>query len=170
MTIDVSQLDTPIGTLTLYLRQGRLCAAGFAEQVRSLDARLAERFGSLALRPSSGGAITEQVRAYFAGKLDALDGLEIDAGGTAFQRRVWSALTRLAPGETRSYGQLARELDLPAGAARAVGGANALNPVCVIVPCHRVIASSGALSGYAGGVARKRWLLEHERRHAALSA
>lgn len=97
--------------------------------------------------------------ACFAGEVP--DGVALDMSGTDFQRRVWAALRRIPRGRTRSYGDLARELGKPT-AARAIGAANARNPVSILVPCHRVIGADGALTGYAGGEARKRWLLEVE--------
>ena len=101
-----------------------------------------------------------QLAAYFAGELHAFD-LPLAAAGTNFQRRVWDQLVAIPFGETRSYGELATALAMPAG-ARAVGAANGKNPISIIVPCHRVIAGSGALTGYAGGMAAKEWLLAHE--------
>ena len=101
------------------------------------------------------------VEAYFAGDVRALDGVAVKTGGTAFQRTVWAALRAIPPGETRSYGQLAAAIGSPK-AVRAAGLANGQNPVAVIVPCHRVIGSNGTLTGYAGGLERKRWLLKHE--------
>ena len=101
------------------------------------------------------------LRAYFAGRLDALDDLPVEAGGTPFQRDVWAALRAIPIGATRSYGGLAAHLGRPR-ASRAVGAANGLNPVAIVVPCHRVIGANGRLTGYAGGVERKRWLLAHE--------
>lgn len=103
-----------------------------------------------------------QLDEYFEGRRVAFE-LALAPEGTAFQRRVWDGLRAIPLGETRGYGELAVALGLPAGAARAVGAANGRNPIAVVVPCHRVIGASGALTGYAGGVARKRWLLEHER-------
>jgi methylated-DNA-[protein]-cysteine S-methyltransferase len=101
-----------------------------------------------------------ELREYFAGERRGFD-LPLELEGTAFQRRVWNALLGIPYGETRSYGQLARELGMP-GAARAVGAANGANPVAIIVPCHRVIATSGALHGYGGGLDRKKFLLDLE--------
>ncbi len=101
-----------------------------------------------------------QLAAYFAGDRKAFD-LPLAPEGTAFQRRVWDQLRAIPFGVTRSYGELANALDMPTG-ARAVGSANGKNPISIIVPCHRVIAGSGALTGYAGGMAAKQWLLEHE--------
>ncbi|TMA44133.1 MAG: methylated-DNA--[protein]-cysteine S-methyltransferase, partial [Deltaproteobacteria bacterium] len=87
--------------------------------------------------------------------------IRVDPGGTEFQRRVWGALRKVPPGRTVSYGELARAVGAP-GAARAVGAANGSNPVGIVIPCHRVIGADGSLTGYAGGVERKEWLLGHE--------
>ena len=103
-----------------------------------------------------------QLAAYFAGSLTAFD-LPLAPDGTPWQRAVWDQLARIPFGETRSYGELAHALAKPHG-ARAVGAANSKNPISIIVPCHRVIAGSGALTGYAGGMAAKQWLLAHETR------
>jgi methylated-DNA-[protein]-cysteine S-methyltransferase len=89
--------------------------------------------------------------------------LPLDLRGTAFQRTVWAALRAIPPGDTVTYAELARRVGRP-GAARAVGSAVARNPVSIVVPCHRVVGSDGSLTGYAGGVERKRWLLAHERK------
>ncbi|HET7159453.1 MAG TPA: methylated-DNA--[protein]-cysteine S-methyltransferase [Burkholderiales bacterium] len=102
----------------------------------------------------------EQLRAYFAGKLQRFD-LPIKAEGTPFQQRVWAALCDIPYGETISYGELARRIGQPT-ASRAVGLANGQNPISIIVPCHRVIGADGTLTGYGGGLERKRWLLTHE--------
>lgn len=98
--------------------------------------------------------------AYFDGEEPGEVALDLSAG-TEHQRRVWRELQRIARGQTRSYGELARALGKP-GAARAIGAANANNPISILVPCHRVIGADGSLTGYAGGEARKRWLLDHE--------
>ena len=101
-----------------------------------------------------------QLVAYFAGRLRAFE-IPLAPNGTEFQRRVWSALTKIPYGTTISYGDLARRLRNSA-AVRAVGAANGRNPIPIIVPCHRVIGSDGSLTGFGGGLDRKRWLLEHE--------
>ena len=106
-----------------------------------------------------------QLDAYFDGQLHDFD-LPLAATGTAFQQRVWQALLEIPFGETRSYGQLAQHLGTP-GASRAVGLANGRNPLSIIVPCHRVIGANGSLTGYGGGLERKRWLLAHEQSHSA---
>ncbi|MFM1887555.1 MAG: hypothetical protein RL026_2712 [Pseudomonadota bacterium] len=104
---------------------------------------------------------TAALEAYFAGEHAAIDALTIETGGTAFQREVWAALRQIPAGETLGYGELARRIGRPA-AVRATGLAVGANPVSIVVPCHRVIGSDGSLTGYAGGLERKRWLLEHE--------
>ncbi len=108
-----------------------------------------------------------QLEEYFEGQRRTFS-LPVGARGTAFQQRVWKALLDIPFGETESYGALAARIGSP-GAARAVGAANGDNPLAVVVPCHRVIGAGGALVGYGGGEARKRWLLEHERRVRAKS-
>ena len=109
----------------------------------------------------------EQLEQYFAGERVDFD-LELDMRGTDFQKSVWDALLTIPYGETRSYGQIARQIGRP-DRARAVGAANGSNPVSIIVPCHRVIGSDGSLTGYGGGLDRKRWLLEHEAGIGSLS-
>lgn len=98
---------------------------------------------------------------YLAGALDALDGVAVATAGTAFQRRVWNELRAIPAGTTISYAELARRIGQPS-AVRAVGLANGANPVGIVVPCHRVVGSDGSLTGYGGGIERKRWLLAHE--------
>ncbi len=114
------------------------------------------------------GRARDQLLEYFAGARTGFD-LPIRARGTPFQERVWGALRDIPYGETRSYAQIAAAVGCPT-AVRAVGAANGRNPISIIVPCHRVDASSGALSGYAGGVERKRWLLRHEAAHRPAGA
>jgi len=108
-------------------------------------------------------AVTEQLESYFLGTLREFE-IPLDPLGSEFQLKVWGALTRIPFAQTRTYGDIAREVDQPK-AARAVGLANHDNPVAIVVPCHRVIGANGSLTGYGGGMNRKRWLLEHEARH-----
>jgi methylated-DNA-[protein]-cysteine S-methyltransferase len=110
--------------------------------------------------------ITDAFDAYFAGSLAAVQSLRTATAGTEFQREVWQALRNIEPGQTKSYGQIAAELNRPT-ASRAVGAANGANPISIVVPCHRVIGASGGLTGYGGTLPRKKWLLAHERKHAA---
>jgi len=160
MTIVHDRLDSPCGPLALALRDGRLCALDFGEA--PLLARVRKRFGDEVLRcEADPHGLTTRLRAYLAGDLQALDGIEVDPGGTPFQAEVWSALRRIPAGETRSYTELAASVGRPR-AARAVGRANALNPVAIVLPCHRVVGADGSLTGYAGGLEMKRFLLRHE--------
>lgn len=141
-----------------------LLAMEFGDVEHRLMPMLRARYGAeIALDQDDLGEIAAAVRAYFAGDLHALDAVDVDGGGTDFQRQAWQALRAIPPGETRTYGQMAALLGRP-NAARAVGMANALNPISLVVPCHRLVGSNGALTGYGGGIARKHWLLEHERR------
>jgi methylated-DNA-[protein]-cysteine S-methyltransferase len=114
-------------------------------------------------QPSAFPDAVEQLCAYFDGELTEFD-LVLDLRGTPFQRRVWNALTEIPYGETQSYGELAQRVGQP-GAARAVGMANGHNPIAIIVPCHRVIGADGSLTGYGGGLDRKRTLLQLEQDH-----
>ena len=110
--------------------------------------------------PAAFTPVAAQLDAYFAGEAQAFD-VAIALGGSPFQRQVWQQLARIPFGVTLSYAELAARAGRP-GAARAAGAANARNPISIVLPCHRVVGTSGSLTGYAGGVTRKRWLLEHE--------
>lgn len=149
-------IDSPYGPLTLVADDGVLCGLYMTDQ-RHCPPQ--ETFGDR--DDGLFGAAREQLEAYFAGELKEFT-LELRLGGTAFQLDVWDQLRRIPYGQTRSYGELADALGKP-GAARAVGLANGRNPVGIIVPCHRVIGASGGLTGYGGGLERKRRLLEFER-------
>ena len=102
-----------------------------------------------------------RLRAYFEGDIAALDDIEVEPEGTTFERRVWRELRRIKPGKPITYGELARRAGAP-GAARAAGAACGRNPIAVVIPCHRVVGANGSLTGYGGGIERKRWLLRHE--------
>jgi len=148
-------VDSPIGPLLL-------CSNGRALTGLYMDAHLRGprpaddwRRDPAALRP-----VREQVAAYFARELVEFD-LPLAPAGTAFQQRVWGALRTIPFGHTISYGEQARRVGNQAG-ARAVGAANGRNPISIVVPCHRVIGADGSLTGYGGGLPRKRWLLAHE--------
>ncbi|MGZ5289742.1 MAG: methylated-DNA--[protein]-cysteine S-methyltransferase [Actinomycetota bacterium] len=150
-------MPSPIGTLTLVNTDGVLNALRMGD--RSC-AGLGE------CTPDGFDRVREELAAYFAGRR-AVFTVPTAARGGAFQQRVWALLREIPFGETRSYGDLARELGDPA-LARAVGVANARNPIGIIVPCHRVVGSDGSLTGYAGGLERKRYLLDLERGVASL--
>lgn len=158
----VDTVDSPIGPLEVVTDERAVCALEFADVEERLTAQLARRFGRVALRRRRDPlGVRGKLEAYFAGDLRAIDAIAVNPAGTPFQQAVWRALRRIPPGKTSSYGRLAARLGRPA-APRAVGHANALNPVAIVIPCHRLIGSDAGLTGYAGGVERKRWLLRHE--------
>jgi methylated-DNA-[protein]-cysteine S-methyltransferase len=165
------ELDTPLGRLTLIAdAEGRLRLLGWLEGHQRIERALTTLTSGLELavrRVHNPHGLRAALEAYFAGQLDAIDRLPVLSGGTPFQRRVWNALREIPCGETWSYSQLARRTGNPA-AVRAVGLANGANPVGIVVPCHRVIGADGSLTGYGGGLERKRWLLAHERARCSL--
>lgn len=147
---------------------GLLWAAEFREDAARLETSLT-RFGIGPVAPAEvplPAHLADAFGAYFGGELRALEGLATGAFGSGFERGVWGELRRIPPGETRSYGDIARALggasSGPGPNARAVGTANGRNPLAIVVPCHRVIGADGSLTGYAGGLSRKAWLLAHE--------
>jgi methylated-DNA-[protein]-cysteine S-methyltransferase len=158
----IDMLDTPLGRAVILADGARLRALDFHEREQAMLAPLRRRYGDLELVPAVDPlGITSRLRAYFAGELDAIEGIPVEAEGTAFQQRVWAALRTIPAGRTLSYGELAAKIGAPT-ACRAVGLANGRNPIGIVVPCHRVIGADGTLTGYGGGLERKRWLLEHE--------
>jgi O-6-methylguanine DNA methyltransferase len=181
MRVRLENYRSPIGVVRMAIRlDGRrgdgLCALGFEDgwdrlvsQIRSrLEAgepwvveKSAGKTGAAAGRPGSSGPFLKALSAYFDGDVRALDAVPVDLSGTEFQLEVWTALRKIPAGRTLSYGDLAKKIG-HASASRAVGAANGANPVSLVVPCHRVIASDGTLGGYGWGLERKRWLLEHE--------
>ncbi len=157
----LDRIATPIGELLLVAdAQGKLRMLEFADKPERW--RPARRFGAMAERRDPSGLSSTLAR-YFDGDLAALDAVAAKAKGTPFQHSVWTALRKIPPGTTTSYGALAKALGNPA-ATRAVGLANGANPIAIVVPCHRVVGSDGSLTGYGGGLTRKRWLLDHEER------
>jgi methylated-DNA-[protein]-cysteine S-methyltransferase len=151
-------IDSPIGPLTLAGRGGVLT------NLRMVDQTYEPNRADWSPDPGAFGDVVEQLAAYFAGELTDFD-IALDLRGTEFQRRVWKALLTIPYGETRSYGEIAEQIGAP-GSARAVGWANGHNPIAIVVPCHRVIGASGRLTGYGGGLDRKRTLLELEKKRA----
>jgi methylated-DNA-[protein]-cysteine S-methyltransferase len=165
MSLALDVLDSPLGPVALASDGRALVALDFAT-ADALRERLRRRFGGAAFRDASNPqGFTSRLRAYFDGDLAALAGVPVDGGGTPFQARVWAALRDIPAGATESYAAIAARLGAPR-ACRAVGLANGRNPIAIAVPCHRVVGSDGSLTGYAGGLARKRWLLDHEARAA----
>lgn len=161
----IDRVVTPIGDMLLVAdREGNLRATFWTDQEEDLRRVLARHYGgSIELESERNPhGLAGRLAAYFAGELDAIDKLPVETEGTPFQRDVWRALREIPCGTTISYAQLAARIGRPA-AVRAVGLANGSNPVGVVVPCHRVIGANGSLTGYGGGIERKRWLLDHER-------
>jgi methylated-DNA-[protein]-cysteine S-methyltransferase len=155
------EVPTPVGALWVATdAQGAVVAAGWPDERSPLDwaTGLGVSVEGVSDEPS---AAAERLRAWFADPSVPLDDLVVRPAGTEFQQRVWEALRQIPLGRTWSYGQLARAVGRPRG-AQAVGAANGANPVAVLVPCHRVVGSDGRLTGYAGGLHRKEWLLAHE--------
>ncbi|MDP3801455.1 methylated-DNA--[protein]-cysteine S-methyltransferase [Brevundimonas sp.] len=162
-TLTLDRIATPVGEVLLVTDgEGAVRALDFADYEARMT-RLLRRHapGAILTDGRAPPAVRRAVEAWFGGDLAALDGLTVRTGGTAFQRTVWAALRSIPAGETRTYGQLAAAIGSPK-AVRAAGLANGQNPIAVIVPCHRVIGANGTLTGYAGGLERKRWLLNHE--------
>jgi len=163
----VDRLETPIGELWFAADyQGNVRGTAFTEGQKGLRAMLEHHYRDceVTLDPARDPhGLATAMGEYFAGRLSAIDWLPVKTAGTDFQREVWHALREIPCGTTISYGQLAKQIKRPK-AVRAVGLANGSNPIGVIVPCHRVIGSDGSLTGYGGGIERKRWLLEHERK------
>lgn len=162
------KFETPIGAMLAVADETGLRLLEFASRpvLPAELSRLARRLGPIGFGQTSVvDALRQQLAAYFAGERTGFD-IPIAQPGTAFQTRVWTALGKIPAGQTRTYGALARTLGRPE-AVRAVAGANGANTVAILVPCHRLVGADGTLVGYGGGLERKRWLIEHERRLAA---
>jgi methylated-DNA-[protein]-cysteine S-methyltransferase len=153
--IQFRSIDSPVGLLTLAGRDGRLM------HLRMVDQTYEPSRDGWASDDAAFPVVVEQLESYFAGELLDFD-LELELVGTTFQRTVWQALLTIPYGETRSYGEIAAQIGSPT-ASRAVGLANGHNPIGIIVPCHRVIGANGSLTGYGGGLDRKRALLALEK-------
>lgn len=161
MTFFSDRMSTPVGEMLLICDDdARLHLYGWYERMQ-----VPSRFVDLIPRRNPFGLV-KAMEAYFRGEVHVIDDLPVTFSGTPFQVKVWNALRTIPAGETTSYGALAKKIG-EAKAVRAVGLANGSNPIAVIVPCHRVIGSDGSLTGYGGGLDRKKWLLAHEARHAA---
>ncbi len=166
--LSLDRMQTPIGEMLIVAdHDGNLRAVDWTDYEGRMRRLLGLHYGEsgFKLEPArypSGS--TAAIGSYFAGDLTAIDSLPVQTAGSPFQRDVWRALREIACGSTFSYAKLAERIGRPT-AVRAVGLANASNPVGVVVPCHRVIGANGSLTGYGGGIDRKRWLLEHEHWH-----
>ena len=161
--LDLTICSSPVGEIAVFGGHGTLCLLDFNENRDRSNKLLKKRFGEFETREVENlSGIREMLERYFKGDWRAFEDIELDAGGTDFQQSVWNRLKAISTGDTMSYDQLAREVGRPES-IRAVAGANASNPVSIIIPCHRVIGKNGAMRGYAGGVERKIWLLKHEK-------
>lgn len=162
-SLRLDELKTPIGTaLLLTDGEGVLRALDWQDFADRVQREVRLHYRGADMRPGRApDGIRKALSAYFAGDLAAVDAIPVAAEGTSFQQKVWAALRRIPVGETLSYSALAKKIGHPA-AIRAVGLANGANPISVVVPCHRVIGADGTLTGYGGGLPRKRWLLAHE--------
>ena len=162
----MDRIDTPLGELLIVADEdGNLRSTDWADYETRLQPSLELHYGKngFTLQPGRHpSGLTEALRRYFAGDLTAINTLPVQTAGTPFQREVWHALREIPCGTTVSYATLAGRIGRP-NAVRAVGLANGSNPVGIVVPCHRVIGSDGSLTGYGGGIERKRWLLRHEK-------
>jgi methylated-DNA-[protein]-cysteine S-methyltransferase len=168
LSLFVDRFESPLGEFELLADEaGNLLAAGWVERQDRLRFLLARQYPSTEFQIEdrhNPSGVTSAVEAYFDGDLEGVQSLPVSTGGTPFQKNVWQSLRLIPPGETISYGSLANKIGNP-DAVRAVGLANGANPICIVLPCHRVIGTNGSLTGYGGGLERKKWLLEHERKH-----
>ena len=162
-----TQIKTPVGRMVALASGKGLCALEFDKpgRMEQLARRLARWIGPHAIKEANHPILTHTkhwLDDYFKGRFGKLKTPPLDIRGTAFEKRVWGELMKIKPGHVLSYVRMAKKLGKPK-AARAVGGASARNPVALIIPCHRLVGSNGTLTGYGGGIDKKRWLLEHEK-------
>jgi methylated-DNA-[protein]-cysteine S-methyltransferase len=154
-----------MGIMLLVSDGESLCSLDFADYEARMMKLLQKRYETVELVESiDPQGFSSKITAYLAGDFSSVENIAVNAGGTDFQQLVWRELQKIPVGATLTYGELATNLGKP-NAARAVGMANSLNPVAIVVPCHRVIGAKAKLTGYAGGLDRKQWLLEHEKIH-----
>jgi len=160
--LQLEKIPSPIGTILLVSDGEAIRALDFEDYEPRMMQILRRHYGAVELveGPAPPG-VRDAIAAYFAGTIGAIDVLTTATAGTEFQRDVWKTLREIPAGATWSYGQLAKHIGKPK-AMRAVGLANGSNPIAIVVPCHRVIGANGSLTGYGGGMERKRWLLAHE--------
>lgn len=165
MKMILSDLASPLGAMLLATdEQGRVRALELAERRSRLHRNLREQYGTYELTdgPAPTG-VANALQRYFAGELEALDGVDVATAGTEQQEKAWAALRRVPARQTTSYGALGKSIGISDWrAAVDMGAAVGANPIAIVVPCHRVLGANGDLKGYAWGLHRKRWLLEHE--------
>jgi len=160
--LETDVVGSPVGEILVVVCDGVLLALDFEDYRDRMMTLLRKRFDDVQLvQVDNPGGVCDRVKQYFAGELCAFDDMPMATGGTDFQRQVWRGLRTISPGAVTTYGELAQSMNNPK-AVRAVGMANSLNPIAIALPCHRVVGANGKLTGYAGGLERKRWLLAHE--------
>ncbi len=160
--LQLDRIASPIDDILIVVDEDKMCALDYVDYEPRMMRLLEHRYGPVRLVEAENPCgFSDLVRRYFGGEYQSLDEIPVSTGGTAFQQEVWLALRTVAPGTTITYGKLAAQLGKP-NAYRAVGATNALNPIGIVLPCHRVIGADASLTGYAGGLERKRWLLQHE--------
>jgi methylated-DNA-[protein]-cysteine S-methyltransferase len=156
------RISSDIGTIVIVSDGEAICAVDFEDHEARMHELLSKQYPRFDLIPQHNPlGVSDRLQAYFEGDFTVLDDIPVNPGGTDFQREVWLNLRSIPPGKTVTYGALADLLHKPKS-ARAVGMTNSLNPISIVLPCHRVIGANGKLTGYAGGLDRKRWLLHHE--------
>ncbi|BAY14631.1 O-6-alkylguanine-DNA/cysteine-protein methyltransferase [Anabaenopsis circularis NIES-21] len=162
MKLVIDKINSAIGTILIVTDGEKLCALDFADYEPRMLKLLKKRYGSFDFQyVKNPQGFSNQIQAYFDGDRTSLNNIPISTGGTVFQQQVWLALRTIPWGKTISYTELAVRIGKPK-AYRAVGMANSLNPIALVLPCHRVVGANATLTGYAGGLERKRWLLNHE--------
>ena len=162
MELLIDRIDSALGKILLVSDGERLCALDYVGYENRMMTLLRRRDPDFQLRDIiDPQGFSSLIRNYLAGDIACINRIPVNTGGTAFQQQVWAALRAIPPGTVLTYGELAAQLGKPT-AYRAVGMTNALNPIAIVVPCHRLVGANGALTGYAGGLERKHWLLQHE--------
>ncbi len=162
MRLQLERRPSPVGPMLVVTEGEVLRVLDFHDYDDRMRTLLKRHYGEVVVEEGrTPAAIADALTAYFDGEIHAIDRIRTETGGSAFQRQVWAGLRTIPHGETWSYGRLASAVGKP-GASRAVGLANGANPIAIVVPCHRVIGADRSLTGYGGGLHRKRWLLRHE--------
>ena len=159
----IETIQSPLGSIDLVAQSQALVSVDFRDCRDRMMRLLEKRLGPVTLKPQP-HPFGDRLRDYFAGHVEAINQVDVILQGTPFQNKVWTALTQVETGQTLTYGELAHQIHQPK-AAQAVGRANAHNPILIFLPCHRIIGRDHQMVGYSGGIHRKQWLLDHEKRH-----
>jgi O-6-methylguanine DNA methyltransferase len=162
MDFNLNEFESPVGIIYVITDKKSLRAVDFSSYEERMHRLLKRHYGEYTLHPNQkSNDAASRLKAYFSGDIRAIEGIPTATNGTDFQKAVWAALCTIPAGTTLSYGALAAKIGRPK-ASRAIGLANGSNPIGIFVPCHRVIGSNHSLTGYGGGIERKKWLLQHE--------